>query len=215
MPLDGTYAGLQTSIMDWLARPGDTLISGAVPDMIVLFESEARDRLRTRFNENATATLTTVAGTATVAVPAMFEGARELLLEGSSQTPQAVLVYKTPENMDNDNPDIQQTGQPIFYTIEGLNFRFSPTPDAIYTIRLTYMQGLPALSSGTNWLLTNYPDAYLFGSLAYAEMYIGHDERTQEWIGLANNSLNRIIMSDQKARYSGGALTMRTDVDNP
>ena len=217
MALD-TYANLQTSILDWLARPGDTLVSGAVPDMITLFESEARDRLRTRFNENASSTITTVAGTATAAVPSMFEGARELLLQpGAGVDDQQVLVYKTPENMDNDNP-IETTHQrPTFYTIEGTNFRFAPTPDAVYTIRVTYMQGLPALSNSntTNWLLTNYPDAYLNGSLAVASMYIGHDERMSEWAGLADNSLNRIIMSDQKTRWSGGRLTMRTDVDNP
>ena len=45
MALD-TYSGLQTAILSWLARPGDTLVEPAVPDMIRLFEREATRRLK-------------------------------------------------------------------------------------------------------------------------------------------------------------------------
>jgi hypothetical protein len=41
-----TYANLQTAIMLWLARPNDPLLVNSVPDMITLFEAEARRRLR-------------------------------------------------------------------------------------------------------------------------------------------------------------------------
>lgn len=217
MALDGTYTGLQTSIADWLARPGDTLITGAVPDMIVLYEAEARDRLRTRFNEVKT-TITTTANVATIAVPSMFESARELLLQPSANvSDQHVLIYRTPENLDDDNPIVTNDQRPRFFTVEGTNFRFAPTPDAAYTIQVTYMQGIPALtgSAPTNWLLTNYPDAYLFGSLAMASMYIGHDERMPAWVGLANNAINRIILADTKVRWSGEQLQMHTDTNNP
>ena len=54
-----TYANLQTSIANWLMRAGDSTITTIVPDLILLFEEEARDRLKTRFNE-ATTTLSTV-----------------------------------------------------------------------------------------------------------------------------------------------------------
>ena len=45
MPLD-TYANLQASILSWLARPGDPLVSPSIPDMIELFEREATRRLK-------------------------------------------------------------------------------------------------------------------------------------------------------------------------
>ena len=32
-----TYAELQTSILRWLARPGDPLVAPMVPDMVRLF----------------------------------------------------------------------------------------------------------------------------------------------------------------------------------
>jgi hypothetical protein len=54
MPLD-TYANLQTTVLDWLARPGDPLVAPAVPDMIAMFEEEARDRLQSRFTEKSVA----------------------------------------------------------------------------------------------------------------------------------------------------------------
>jgi hypothetical protein len=43
MALD-SYQNLQGAVLDWLARPGDPLVAPAVPDMITMFEEEARDR---------------------------------------------------------------------------------------------------------------------------------------------------------------------------
>lgn len=213
MALDGTYGGLQASILDWLARPGDTLVSGAVPDMIALFEAEARDRLRTRFNEDASATVTTSAGVASVAVPQYFFGARELLLQGS---PNVVLVYKTPEQMDDDDP-YAELDQPEFYTVKGTSFYFDPVPSGTFTIAVDYIQGLPALSnaSPSNWLLTNYPDVYLAGACSWAEIYIGHDERFATWMAAKESFFARILETDRKTRWSGEVLQIKTDTRNP
>jgi hypothetical protein len=72
-----TYTNLQTAVLTWLARPSDTLISGSIPDMITLFETEANLRLRTYFQESsytfqtvaaisATTNSTTAAGAARI-----------------------------------------------------------------------------------------------------------------------------------------------------
>lgn len=212
MALD-TYANLQTSILNWLARPGDTLISAAAPDMIALFEAAARDRLRTRFEE-VSSTLTATGGTATVALPAdfwEFRGPPRL-----RTNPVVSLVYMAPAEL-YDTWASTTTDRPVNYTIEGLNLKFGPTPDAVYTVDIDYMQGLPSLSDSapTNWLLTRYPDLYLFGSLVMAEAFIGDDDRAVGWLQATEGIYARIAESDRKARWSGGPLTVQTDVRNP
>lgn len=212
MALD-TYANLQLTIATWLARPGDTNITANVADMITLFEAEARRRMKTRFSE-ATTTLTTVPNVATVALPSDFQSLREISVS-VGQT-DAVLVYAPPDQLDAAVPS-QTTDEPILFTITGLNLRFKSVPDQAYTITLDYMQGITGLSNSapTNWLLTNHPDAYLFGSLAEAEAFIGDDERVVGWLTRREQSFNSILTSDAKSRWSGGVLQMRTDTGNP
>lgn len=213
MALD-TNANLQTAVLNWLIRPGDALISPSVPDMIVLFEVEARDRLKTRFNEAQT-TLTTVAGNPRVTLPADYWELRSIKIEG---VPTGRPVYMTPEQMDETWTG-DQKDQPVNYTIEGLTLRLAPTPDTAYTIDLGYMQGLTGLASlgdgGTNWLLTRYPDLYLFGTLAEAEGFIADDERISGWLGRREAAFNRVSLTDIKARWSGSVLQIKTDVGNP
>lgn len=212
MALD-TYAHLQTSIADWLLRPGDATIAAIAPDLITLFEEEARDRLKTRFSETTT-TLSTVAGTGTVALPSDFYELREIYFtDGSADK---VLIFTPPEQMDAEYPS-ETTDESIRYTIVGTNLRFKPIPDTVYTISIDYMQGITSLSNSvtTNWLLTHYPSLYLVGSLLWAHAYIANDERVPGWNALKEAAFARIMQSDIKARFSGSALVMRADTGNP
>jgi len=212
MPLD-SYANLQNSIMDWLARPGDPLISPVIPDLIAMFEEEARDRLKTRFNETTT-TITPNPNSVLVPLPPDFAELRELYI--TTALGNRHFTYQTPPNMDFNLWYI--SGYPVAFTIEGLNLRMTgdsgATPDPL---NLVYMSGLPGLSAAipTNWLLQQYPSLYLFGSLTFAEPYIGDDPRFQLW-GTAREAIfDRIRLADRKARYSGGPLIIQTDARNP
>jgi hypothetical protein len=51
---------------------------------------------------------------------------------------------------------------------------------------------------------------YLFGSLVEAELYIGHDERIQMWLGRREAAFESIQQADNKARWPGG-LQIRVD----
>jgi|SRR5215469_4463303 len=223
-----SYFSLQDTIMDWLARPGDPLISGAVPEFISLFEEEARDRLKTRFNEIET-TLTPAPNNSLVPLPLDFWELRELYLPTSWGN--VHYTYQTPPNMDTNlyrgsmpygytptqgwvNPNYPKAA----FTIEGLNLRLlgdpGPTPDPL---TMVYMQGVYGLTTQvpTNWLLHYNPSLYLFGSLTMAEPYIGNDERFPLWAAQKEAGFNRLQLSDRKARFSGGPLVIQTDVRNP
>lgn len=212
MALD-TYAHLQTAIANFMIRPGDTNITDNAPDLITLFEAEATRRLKSRFAETQT-TLVTVSGTATVALPSDFGELRSIKI--SSTDPQAQLVYMTPQEID-ETWIASQRAQPVNYTIQGTNLRLAPVPNAVYTLTILYQSGVPVLSATntTNWLLTNHPDAYLFGSLAEAAAFIGEDERVPMWLQRRDQAFDSILSADRKARWGGGALQIKTDVGNP
>lgn len=209
MALD-TYANLQLAIADWMMRPGDSTIAAIAPDLIALFEEEARDRLRTLFNE-ATANLVTVAGLALSLQPAYFGGLREAVLQTS---PSHRLTYLTPEQADDTFVD-GETGAPRYITIKGSDFYLYPTPDAAYTIAIDYVQGLPALSAGGNWLFTNYPSLYLYGALAEAGDYIDDDGALTKYLKRREAGFDRVLLADRKKRWSGGPLQIKTDTGNP
>jgi len=211
MPLD-SYANLQQSVADWIARPDDPLLTPAIPDMILLFEEMARDRLRTRFVEK-TITITPPPDTDTIPLPLDYGELRHMYINTSNG--KRHFTYQTPVNMDQNFYFLD--GYPVAYTIEGLNLRVvgntGSTPDPIY---LDYLSGLTGLSDATptNWLLTQYPSAYLWGTLTLAAPYIGDDPRIQVWLAAREESIESIKLADRRAKYPAG-LMIQTDARNP
>jgi hypothetical protein len=65
-------------------------------------------------------------------------------------------------------------------------------------------------SNPTNWLLDKNPDAYLFGCLVEAELYIGHDERVPLWAQRREAALASIEQADRKARW-GSPMSIVVD----
>jgi len=194
-----SYAELQTAVLNWLARPGDALLVPSLPDMITLFEREARRRLRCGDAEQRA--YITVSGTAAVALP---QDCRELRLVTSGGQP---LEYVTPHELPGG------AGPPFKYTLHGRELRLGPGPSGAVTIEILYQIGVPPLSDAqpTNWLLQEHPDAYLFGVLVEAEAFIGHDERALAWGQRRELAFASIEQADRKARWAG-QLTIRPDI---
>lgn len=214
------YTDLQSAIADWLARPGDTIISDRVADFVLLAESRIAygsehpqfpsRPLRIRPMETAL-DLTTTGGTETVALPDGYLALRSIYLDTS---PRGRLRYVTPKQF-NDKHDGSTTGKPYEYSIEGENFRFGPVPDSAYDVGGMYYKKFGDLATNsTNWLLTNKPDIYLYGSLIEAAPYIGNDERLVTWYTFFMAAVNSLQAQDERDRH-GGELTMQTDTWNP
>jgi hypothetical protein len=189
MPLD-TYAALKTSVLGWLARPGDPLVEPAVPDMIRLFEVEAGRRLKVAGAENI-ATLDAT-GTGWVILPANCMQVRTVSIGG------ATLLFVPPEQLPG------QSGIPGCYTIVGRTLFLGPAPNGATSVDLVYQSGVPPLSDAiqTNWLLDTAPDAYLFGSLVEAEVYIGEDQRAQGWLARREAAFAGLEAADRKLRWA-------------
>jgi hypothetical protein len=60
----------------------------------------------------------------------------------------------------------------------------------------------------TNWLLTNHPDVYLYGSLVHTAPYLKDDARIALWAGLLAQAMGEIEDESTAARF-GSPLRMR------
>ena len=171
MALD-TYANLQTSIANWLERNDSTAV---ILDFIALAESEMSTRIR-HWRNTATATVT-FASTGLASQPEGFRAPRSAKL---SSAPNYQLEVVSTEKMVELLSSGTQAGNPEVMAVDGDNLRCWPAPSANTDATLRYYRTIPALSdvNTSNWVLTNYPNAYLFGSLASAFSY--HDDTENE-----------------------------------
>src|SRR5262245_55322242 len=193
MPIT-TYAELKTAIGAWL---GHELFADRCADFITLFEAAACRRLKVRPMEAVT-TLTPSAGSA--ALPADYLGWRRAT---ATSTPRVELTYVHPSYLQALYPS-GLTAAPRHFTIEAsaLKTRSSDSTG----IELLYFAKTPAVSATLNWLFTNHPDAYLFGSLAEAEAFGVNDERLPMWKARRDEVLAEIAASDFRER---GAMEIR------
>ncbi len=186
-----TFSDLKTSIASYLARDDLTTL---IPDFITLFEAFANRKLGVRRAETTT-NLTTSSGS--VALPSDFMEWRRLQFNSSIPV---VLEYTEPNYFYGRWGD-RAAGDPVAFTIVGSNILVGAVDDATnYT--LDYFATLTALSvsNTTNWLLTNYPDAYLAGSLVEAFIYIGDSDKAAIWKSRRDTAIDEIILLDAKAR---------------
>lgn len=100
------------------------------------------------------------------------------------------------------------TSTPIYYAHVADNFEVFPAADS-ESAELYYKVRLPALASEQNFVATDYPDIYLYGSLIHAAPYLQDDERLPIWLSLYTKSLEKANSQSNSSRYSGTGLKMR------
>ena len=204
-----TYAELDTAVDNWLGRAD---LSSRVPEFIALFEAKFNRDVRVPQQEKINATFSIDGEYETV--PTDFIELRSMHLTTSPKRP---LSYMPPDQQINFYNS--GTGIPIFVSITGhtavdgtLSFRFAPVPDGTYTAVLTYyakLLGLNGTTQTTNWLLTNHPDIYLYGSLVEAGAYIENDSRIPLWKAAYDQVMGSLHRSTSRARYGAGGLQTR------
>ena len=102
------------------------------------------------------------------------------------------------------------SGIPRIYVILDQSFEVFPKPDSDITLELTYFEEIPQLSiNGTNWLLTYYPDAYLYGSLLHSASYLQEGNRIQEWGALYQSAISAINQDGERAKNGGSGRRIK------
>lgn len=190
------YADLLSAVAAWLNRGTD--LDARIPDFIKLAEAEFNRKLRTLEMEAAsTLTLTSDA----IAVPADFLGLRSIKIDNT------VLDYATPSEIADDETT---GGYPTRYTVADGQFIFRPAPSS-GAVEITYYAAIPALTAAntTNWLMTRWPDLYLFGVCAQAEFYVWNDPRIPLWKARTEEIMQQINQQTLSERHGGRRLATR------
>lgn len=156
------YAELQTEVVDWMERQGQ---SAKAPLWVQLAEA--------RFNRElgVVETNSTLSGAF---------GSRSIDISSLSMTQPIALFLSDPgRNEETLTPKSEGTfeyrsgtGRPKFWAIDGRAITFDCPLGSPYSFRFRYRQRFELSSSvPTNWLLENHPDLYLAGTMMWGAGY--------------------------------------------
>jgi hypothetical protein len=195
------YTGLKQAIAsDWLHRTDLTSQAG---DFISLFESDFNASMRVRQMEAETAQISTAGY---LLHPTNWLSWKEI--RGTNGGIQYDLEPASDEVAVMAAAGESQPSR--IYKVKGSRTYLYPSVSGV-TFPSTYYEGV-ALTSGTNWLLTKYPGAYLYGGLLQATAFIGDDPRVPLWQSAFAGIMERIKQDSQKSEWSGQALQPRHNV---
>lgn len=199
-----TYAELQTSVANFLARDD---LTAQIPDFIALAEARMGRELDTR-SQVKRATAETVASAEFIDLPTDLRKIQGIKINSN---PVKVLDYTTPHNYYSLSPS-NASGTPAYYTVVGTAIGLRPIPDSVLTIEMIYSDDIDALSSTntTNTILTRHPDAYLFGALAAASVFLMDDARAAQFDQVFSRTIGEMKRDTDDAKF-GGSLVMRSD----
>jgi len=194
------YTELKTAVANWLDRDD---LTDRIPEFIALAEARFNRVLRLRSME-AKYTADTVAGQRNLALPASYIQMRNFQVNTS---PLTTLSYVTPEIYDRLWGGSTQ-GTPKFYTILANEVSLGPIPASTQEVEMLFYKKFDNLSGSvaTNWMITNAPDIYLYGSMLEAEPFIMNDERVPLWAQALQQGVSDLQEQDNKDRHSGSAL---------
>jgi hypothetical protein len=202
-----TKAELHTAVANWLNRSD---LTDRIPEFIALAEAQLNRNLRTR---EMLVRKTSPLATQYVNLPPDYLEMTNIEL--TSTSPPKRLVYATSDRLDDYRAQQNNaTGVPVYYTIEGTTIQILPTPDKTYTLQINYFRDISALAtladSGNNWLLIAHPDIYLYGTLLQSAPYLMDPQSIGSWGTLYAQAMQELQLVDEKSRYSGGTLNMRS-----
>jgi len=218
-----TYATLQTAVANWLDRSD---LTDRIPEFIALAEARMNRVLRLAIMLNVDQTTlggatALVAGTRDYALPSGYLQMVDFHLRTS---PITTLSYLTPENMNRMWAG-SQGGKPLAYTIFSDNasgtpiksVRLGPSPGSAYDYSIMFYKKIDALSDSntTEQMLTDNPDAYLYGALLEAEPFLMNDQRVQLWATAFQESLRALQEQDNKDRHYGSAMRVMNTTGYP
>ena len=196
------YTELQASIADTLNRDDLTTV---IPDFIRLAEAQLNRVVRHWRMEDRV--LATVDSQYTALPNNFIEPIRMIKTSGSIEILEnggALEISKLREAA-NDT-----AGTPRIYVIVDQSFEVFPKPDSDITLELTYYEEIPDLATNsTNWLLTYFPDAYLYGYLLHSASYLQEGNRIQEWGALYQAAISAINQDGERAKMGGSGRRIK------
>lgn len=185
------YTELKTAVASWLH---DDVFTSVIPDFITIGEATLNRQLRLFQMEN-TVTLSTSISDRFATLPTRFLELIDLAIYVDSY-PQT-LTQVSLANINERSTIVQ--GLPRFYAVSS-NIVFDIISDSVYSCSLRYYKKLDIAADTTNFLLTAYPDLYLYSALMAAAPYLQDDNRISVWASLLDNAIKATNRLDARSR---------------
>jgi hypothetical protein len=198
------YQGLKNEIADFLLRSD---LTAAIPTFIMLAEARIdRDLRHWRQEKRSVAQLDTQYS----AIPTDY--LRPIRLQITDAPTGEVAPISTAQMLQLRGDRNDRVGRPTHYALTAGSFELYPTPDKTYNASLVYYGRIASLSdtNTTNWLLTEAPDAYLYGALIHSAPYLKDDPRISVWGSLYTSAIEALNATSDDAKYGGTGLVMKT-----
>ena len=198
-----TYDELKTAIADFLNRDD---LAATIPTFISLAEADMGRKLRHwRMEKRSTAQLDTQYS----AIPAGFLEIIRFQVTSGNTRPLELISQS--ELLDRKAKSLNTSGRPSFYAFTAGEIEIYPVPDGSYDVELYYYAEIPDLSDSntSNWVLDNYRDAYLYGSLVHSAPYLQDDSRITVWAALYKNAIDAINAESERSKFGGSGRRMK------
>ena len=159
-------------------------LDGVIPDFIRRAEAKINRRLHLRAMERlAFYDYEASATSRYIDLPKRFLELISLSTKKASESDTAFLPMRYVAPADIMGYVVDNRERPRYYTLRNY-LEVNSLPDVDYTLRMHYLKGWDIEAENTNWLLTNYPDIYLYGALLEATAYLQDDPRLPVWADL-------------------------------
>ena len=197
------FTSLKASIADWLHRSDVTAAASIASDVISLCEADINATIRVRQMEDVT----------TQAITSGY------LVHPSDWIAWKSISRSTGGKRFNLSPYSSEGGAQRLGPLSGVDAGYEVLGDRTYVLpsgtgsyECRYYKKVPALttSATTNWLLTNYPGIYLYGSLLQATAWEQSDPRIPLWKQAYDEAVRKLTTQDSQAKY-GPVPVMRPE----
>ena len=189
------YTELKAAVAQWMRRSD---LTDEIPDYITLAEKKIVKLLQLRGQEIEVA-LTPNSGDSTVALPTDFGS--PVALWNTQDDPRTLVVQVLPEVLAYDDTP----GIPDHWAIDGANIRFDCALDGAISFAFRYVKTFELSDSNpTNFILTEWPDVYLYGALTEGFLAVFDEQRAALWQGKFQAAIEtaRITGNDNKKRVA-------------
>lgn len=183
-----TYSELQTAIGNYLNRSD---LSSRIPEFIDLSEGKINRRIRHHQQKVlATASYGTSVTSRRIDIPSNTIEILNVQIKvpTDADTEYESLTQIAPERIETK---YCAAGKPEYFAFRG-DIEFERLADQTYTIRVHYLKRWDIATDSTNWLLTYYPDVYVYGALLEATPYLGQDSRLPMWKSMFDSAVQEI-----------------------
>lgn len=195
-----TYSGLKTAVADRLNRADMTSL---MDDLIAEVEAEFNRVIRAQemITKN---TAFAVSGRFTALPSGFLEMVRVIAnLNGGRKEVRHLGTEASAIMFDGT------TGDPKYWTVTGTNLEVLPEPGGAMTMEIEYFAEITSITGGTaNFLLTRYPDLYLYGTCLAGAHRMRDDKRIRQYEERYNRILTEVIKAQKRSRY-GRAMVIQ------